>query len=75
MDSKFAYGSRDRDSLCDGDLVHLVHVNAHAARRVQLLVALAALPVLACKGMPHGASESACAAAATKGVAVPHGGE
>lgn len=36
------------DSRLDVDLVHLVHVDRHAVCRVQLLVALAALPVLAC---------------------------
>lgn len=36
------------DSRFDVDLVHLHHVDDHAVRGVQLLVALAALPVLAC---------------------------
>lgn len=42
--------SRGPESLrCDRHLVHLHHVDAHPVRRVELLVAFAALPVLACK--------------------------
>ena len=42
---------RQRDSRLDVDLVHLIHVYRHSARGVQLLVALAAPPVLACRSV------------------------
>ena len=44
-------GEWQRDSRLDVDLVHLIHVYRHAAGGVQLLVALAAPPVLACKSV------------------------
>ena len=44
-------GKRQRDSRLDVDLVHLIHVYRHSARGVQLLVALAAPPVLACRSV------------------------